>query len=684
MHFGLCATGVSHTVCISDEGIVRSMGQNEKGQLGLGLPPCKIAISNSINDFPNISMVSCGANFTFFVNKEGNVWSFGENGYGQLGTGNNTVYNSPRKIDNIPPIEIVSCGYGHTLIVTKDSNLWSCGKNDKGQLCLGNSGPNIKKPQQTKFNNISTIFAGVHHSIFQKENGKVYGVGGNEYGQLGLGHFNDPIVQPCLIKQESKIIAFCANNHSLFLDVTGKVFSVGKNDFGQLGLGYNSEENGKNENELKEILGIPLIRSISCSNDSSYLLDMDGKVWSFGRNDLGQLGHGDRNSQKSPKKIASINFFIKQISGGSHGYHFLAQASKDIIFVMGNNSSGQLGLEISKENNLILTPKRLPNRSLWKYISSFCKDDYLFLKMLIKQASSGPTCSSFHEPFTRLGQGCNGLVMKCELPWEVEGDTKIFTVALKMVINYGYISTSNHVNNTKNEFEILSTLPQHDNISLMLGSFSDKPTDSMMSHVDVSIKEFCFRDGSRVLKGAQFFILPFYEKTLQTVIEIENPSKERRFKYVVQISRALRFLKKKKIAHLDMKLNNIMLCEDDIVVVDFGTAANLDSNYNTKAQHDVGNIPHLAPEVLDARRKNDKLCCVGQYSWELGVLLFEIFSGGILPWGGSEPTAEELFLDIIPEEFHDLVKNLLWIDVNHRLEFDVACTTLEDMFEEYN
>ena len=55
-------------------------------------------------------MISCGAYFTVCVDYEGFMWSFGENEYGQLGTGNQTNFNVPQKIEDIPPVLSVSCG----------------------------------------------------------------------------------------------------------------------------------------------------------------------------------------------------------------------------------------------------------------------------------------------------------------------------------------------------------------------------------------------------------------------------------------------------------------------------------------------------------------------------------------------------------------------------------------------
>ena len=126
--------------------------------------------------------VSCGGDFTLCVDYEGFIWSFGENNYGQLGTGNTTNFNVPQKLLNIPPVHSVSCGYEHTLIITTDQNLWSCGGNDFGQLCHGDKKDRSgKKPQKTSFSNISKISGGNFRSLFQNNKGEIFACGSNHW-----------------------------------------------------------------------------------------------------------------------------------------------------------------------------------------------------------------------------------------------------------------------------------------------------------------------------------------------------------------------------------------------------------------------------------------------------------------------------------------------------------------------
>ena len=266
---------------------------------------------------------------------EGFIWSFGENNFGQLGTGNKTDFNVPQKLLYIPPVLSVSCGSYYTLMITNDSNLWSCGNNQFGQLCQGDK-KYRSKHQKTLFSNITKVSAGRAHSLFENNKGEIFSCGYN-HGQCGLGHFNHPQITPSLIlNAPSNIVQFvCGNNQSLFLDSEGNVFSVGQNYLGELGLGHNS-----NQNELNKIINIPPIQTISCVSASCYLIDFEGNLWTFGNNDEGQLGLGDTTCISTPKVNTLKN--IKQISSG-RGNHFLIKNSQNQIFATGHNEYGQLG-----------------------------------------------------------------------------------------------------------------------------------------------------------------------------------------------------------------------------------------------------------------------------------------------------------------------------------------------------
>ena len=364
--------GYDHTLTLSNDGTLYSFGYNGNGELGLGNNN-HTSLPSRIPTLPKIKQVSCGVHFTVCIDYEGYLWTFGYNNYGQLGTGNTTSYNVPQKIQEIPPVYSVSCGAEHTLIITNDSNLWVCGNNAEGQLFLNNQ-ENQSIFRKTSFSNISKISAGYRHSLLQNYKGDIYGCGQNDNGEIGLGHFNHPQITVTPIpNQPENIVHFCCGYHqSYFLDSKGNVFSSGHNGHGNLGLAHNT-----NENTLKKIPNIPPIQSVSSIVYSCYLLDFKGNVWSFGYNGFGELGHGDKADRNIPKKIESIKN-IQQLSYGNSGHHFLAKDSQNKIFVTGYNPYGQLGIgntqsyliptQINSQYNEIWGSKKIIND--WRYVPS--------------------------------------------------------------------------------------------------------------------------------------------------------------------------------------------------------------------------------------------------------------------------------------------------------------------------
>ena len=255
------------------------------------------------------------------------------------------------------------------------------------------------------------------------------------------------------------------------------------------------------------------------------------------------------------------------------------------------------------------------------------------------------------------GKGSYGLVMICEFHL----DGKIYNVALKMVMNFSDVEISSSEHRKKiNEFNILPQIQQHPNIVCLIGSFQCIPTDDMINYVDVSIRDLCYDNGLK--KKCQFYILEKYEKTLESVIH--DLSEERIIKYSLQLSSALLFLFNHNIVHLDVKCDNLMIsANDDLIIVDFGVAGIMDSDGIVQySQTRGGNMLHLSPEVLSAIPENRNLPCQLQHSWELGMVMFQMFCKGNVPFEDYSPfsiTEKALDFSDVPLAFRDFLSSLL-------------------------
>lgn len=260
---------------------------------------------------------------------------------------------------------------GEIVAVAKSSNkqssksisthVWSCGQNSYGELGLNDI--NMRKVFN-KINclddyNIVSIGAGNEHSLFVAVDGKLYSAGYNDNGQCGVGS-NQQVRQPTLVhalddEELFQVHVYNGCEHTLALTREGKIFSFGYNYRGQLGLGNTNSE--FSPRPIRALMSRKVILA-ACSYHHSVFLCADGTVFSCGRNDSGQLGHGDTVDKKTPQAILSAPRQILSISCGQ--FHTVMSTISGHVFVCGKNDYGQLGIE-STNNVKVLTKISLPN-----------------------------------------------------------------------------------------------------------------------------------------------------------------------------------------------------------------------------------------------------------------------------------------------------------------------------------
>ena len=138
----------------------------------------------------NIVHFVCGSNQSLFLDSDGNVFSVGENRFGELGLGHNSNQNELSKIPNIPPIKIISCVFASCYLIDFEGNLWSFGCNNDGQLGHGDT---IQKNTPQMISNLKYIqqisYGSCGRHFFAKNFKKqIFATGRNYFGQLGTGN----------------------------------------------------------------------------------------------------------------------------------------------------------------------------------------------------------------------------------------------------------------------------------------------------------------------------------------------------------------------------------------------------------------------------------------------------------------------------------------------------------------
>ena len=139
--------------------------------------------------------------------------------------------------------------------------------------------------------------------------------------------------------------------HCLALDINGIVFCFGNNDVGQLGI------HGASIIVEPQQINLPIIEQISCGGDFSMCLSENGELFSFGFGYYGNLGIGSTKEYNTPQKINLKNIDFVRCGGD----FTMCKTFDNEIYSWGLNATGQLGLGSSEyQQNL---PKKL--KDVW-------------------------------------------------------------------------------------------------------------------------------------------------------------------------------------------------------------------------------------------------------------------------------------------------------------------------------
>ncbi|XP_073987726.1 E3 ubiquitin-protein ligase HERC2 isoform X1 [Rhodnius prolixus] len=221
------------------------------------------------------------------------------------------------------------------------------GLNDKDQLG-GLKGSKIKYPVFSEtLSALKPIYiAGGSKSLFiVSHEGKVFACGESTNGRLGLGHTNNVSVPRQLTSLSQyvvkKVAVHSGGKHALALTIDGKVFSWGEGNEGNLGHG-NTQSLEKPR--MIEALKSKKIRDIACGSSHSAAITSNGELYTWGLGEYGRLGHGDFVTQFKPKMVKALaGHHIVKVACGSRDAQTLALSSEGLVFSWGDGDFGKLG-----------------------------------------------------------------------------------------------------------------------------------------------------------------------------------------------------------------------------------------------------------------------------------------------------------------------------------------------------
>ncbi|RYD71250.1 MAG: hypothetical protein EOP84_25225, partial [Verrucomicrobiaceae bacterium] len=207
----------------------------------------------------------------------------------------------------------------------------------------------------TPLTGVTDVAAGSSHSIARKQDGTAWAWGMNTLGQLGNGAGTSrtgavQVKNPSNTGGLTGVTGVAAgSHHSIAVTVDGAVWAWGYNSVGQLGDGTTATRNIPVQ--VKDNNGVALsdVVAVAANSFQSYALHRGGTVWAWGYNAYGALGDGTTTSRVGAVQVqnnwGAILDDVVAIAAGT--YHCLALKSDGTVWAWGDNSYSQLGEEMS-------------------------------------------------------------------------------------------------------------------------------------------------------------------------------------------------------------------------------------------------------------------------------------------------------------------------------------------------
>jgi alpha-tubulin suppressor-like RCC1 family protein len=240
----------------------------------------------------DVAQVACGLFSTYFLLRNGEVWSCGNNDYGQLGravgNGNSYMISNLGRITGLPAnvIQIAATDYSFYAL-TSDSKVWCCGDNFFGQL-----GDN--RPTGMAFTSNLAIINALNILYWHVD--KI--ICGKDFAYF-IG------TRPFTVSGVQRTIQF--------------VMSCGNNSSGQ--CARSGPENLYHVDLPEEHTLSSRVHNIACGAATTYFQIGDNEVWTCGNNAQSQCGliYGGA-SIATPQKAYTAPLGIRDISCGTkHG-----------------------------------------------------------------------------------------------------------------------------------------------------------------------------------------------------------------------------------------------------------------------------------------------------------------------------------------------------------------------------
>jgi alpha-tubulin suppressor-like RCC1 family protein len=214
------------------------------------------------------------------------------------------------------------------------------GRNTNGQLG-NNTIVDRSTPATTLVGgaNWKQVAGGANYTAAIKTDGTLWTWGLNSYGQLGTNNTTSrstPVTTLAGGNNWKQVV--CGNFHTTAIKTDGTLWTFGRNNFGQLGVNNTTDR----LTPVTTFAGGVNWKQVSSGANNTASIKTDGTLWAWGQGGYGQLGDNTATSRSTPVTTFAGGTNWKQVGNGTN--HTSAVKTDGTLWTFGRNTNGQLGV----------------------------------------------------------------------------------------------------------------------------------------------------------------------------------------------------------------------------------------------------------------------------------------------------------------------------------------------------
>jgi alpha-tubulin suppressor-like RCC1 family protein len=300
LHFRLVSVGEDHTCGVTTENVAYCWGLNLYGQLGDGTTRDGSTTPVAVAGGRHFRMLEAGGAHTCGLSDpDRRAYCWGNNGYGQLGDGSQTLRRTPVAVLGGQAFRSVAAGEYHTCAVSPTYVAYCWGYNHDGELGDGTEVPQRSQPSLVAGGRqFVQIDAGWYHTCAVTPGERAFCWGNGRSGQIGDGktylRFTPRPVAGGL--SFSRVTAGGA--HTCGETTGNRAYCWGYNASGQLGDGTFTTRLTP-----KAVVGGLTFKQVSAGANQTCGVSSADRAYCWGENGFGQLGDGTTTGRTRPTAV---------------------------------------------------------------------------------------------------------------------------------------------------------------------------------------------------------------------------------------------------------------------------------------------------------------------------------------------------------------------------------------------